>query len=218
MPTFYIGHRPVLRGRNGNVVNTYTGKVGVYSNWDLMNTSGVLQGAPDNDHVPGEGRSPHGLAWSRWFRGLDTPGKELKDSGILHPDIYSGRYPIYEFRGLTGAKVFPVGFGHVPGAGPSVDYRDLGYDYLGVGTKKSRPLRTVSLGHLERYPGTDPNAPASFGAFEPYLYKGATKQPLDSATMGHVAYAVRTDPVNETDHYGFEHTREWFGVPSSKAL
>src|SRR5712671_1831177 len=111
MATFYVGYKNVLKGRSGEVVNTFTGKVGVYSNWDLMNPSHVLDGAPDNDHVPGEGRSPHGLTWSRWFRGLDTPGKELKDSGIQHPDIYQGRYPIYEFAGLAGAGVFKGTYG-----------------------------------------------------------------------------------------------------------
>lgn len=48
MPTFYVGYRNVLKGRNSNdAVNPYTGQRAIYSNYSIFNTSHVLDGAPD---------------------------------------------------------------------------------------------------------------------------------------------------------------------------
>ena len=79
MATFYVGPRPVLRGVNTNdMVNPYTSMTGeakgkgTYSYYPLYNTSHVLTGAPDNNHVPGTGYAPGDVFMSQIFRGVPS--------------------------------------------------------------------------------------------------------------------------------------------------
>ena len=56
MATYYVGPRPVIKGRDTvNMVNPYKGTAGTYSYYPLFATSHALDGAPDNNHVPGTG-------------------------------------------------------------------------------------------------------------------------------------------------------------------
>lgn len=94
MTVFYTGYRFVLRGqKESNWVNTYTGKVGVYSNWSLMSNQHLLDGAPNTHHVPGTGRHPGDVFMSRRFLGLDT--KSPMDGSGLGPRLYYGPLPRY---------------------------------------------------------------------------------------------------------------------------
>lgn len=245
MATFYQGYRNVLKGRS-EARNTYTGKLGVYSNWELMNPSHVLDGAPDHNRVPGSGPYGEGdVTMSRWFLGLDVPFKKssLVSPGIKHPDIYSGRYPVYQWFGVPSAQSFRVGFGHLPLAGPMAEYAEWS-NYIYVGLPIGKALPTATLGHVERFPNytsastlgpfnSNPGRSSSFGAFEPYINKGVYDKksaPLALHT-GHIEYgpSVVADlmpsdygrippPRTTVVHYGFEHVMEWFGVPSAEAL
>jgi len=77
MATFYVGPRPVLKGRStAEMVNPYTtmtGKskgTGTYSFYPLYSTSHVLDGAPDNHYVPGTGQHPGNRFFHRYLLDL----------------------------------------------------------------------------------------------------------------------------------------------------
>lgn len=94
MTVFYTGYRYVQRGQSdSDWVNTYTGKVGVYSNWSLMTKKHLLDGAPNLNHTPGTGYSPGDVFMSRRFRGLDTQSP-MSGAG-LGPRLYYGPLPRY---------------------------------------------------------------------------------------------------------------------------
>lgn len=263
MATFYTGYaHPVLKGRTDSV-NTYTGKLGVYSNWDLMNPNHVLDGAPDVNRVPGSGPYGEGdVTMSRWFLGLDVPMRKstLRNAGILHPDVYSGRWITELFRGVPSSNIWTGGaqglipFGHPPLLGRMADYAEFS-NYIFYGLPIEQALSTNTLGHAERYPNyatgsrlgadrSNPGQASSFGAFEPYIYKGVIpinafpngherrfSDPLGPQTPGHPEwpssleadvmpsdYGKIPPPRPTVERYGFEHVQEWFGVPSAKAL
>ncbi len=89
MTLFYTGYRPILRGQSdSDWVNTYTGKLGFYSNWSLMSTEHLLEGAPEANHVPGTGYFPGDVFMSRRFLGLDT--KNAMDGSGAGPRVYYG--------------------------------------------------------------------------------------------------------------------------------
>lgn len=234
MPTFYIGPRPVLKGRNSRVVNPYTGKVGEYSNWDLFNTSHVLDGAPDYNYIPGAGLYPHGVQFSRWFRGLDLPQQSPMyrpgDGARLDPFYF--RQAPYQWKGVpAGQALAGAGFGHAEGAGVLSEYAVNQINYRFLGVPSSQPLAGAGLGHQVRY-WRDPAVASGFGASRFFEYQGvpaAKSHPMQNP--GHVRYApsvVTADPMpgdygqvpaqTPNKHYGFEHVQEWFGVPSAKAL
>lgn len=233
MPTFYIGHRPVLKGRNANVVNPYTGKVGEYSNWDIFNTSHVLDGAPDYNNVPGSGLYPHSLQLSRWFLGLDTPQQSpmyTPGDGPRLDSFYFRQQP-YQWKGVpAGQALGGAGFGHAEGAGVLSEYAVNQINYRFLGVPSAQPLADAGLGHSIRYFG-DPTVASGFGANRFFEYQGVPSTKSHALTNpGHPEYApsvaadwVPTDygqvpPTRTNQHYGFEHVQEWFGVPSAKAL
>lgn len=236
MATFYVGKRPVLKGRNANDPNTYTGKVGVYSNWDLMNTSHVFDGAPDNYHVPGTGYSPHGYQLSRMFTGHSDQNLEnsLMSPGLgTRQDPYYFRQGPYLWKGVTAGNVFPVGFGHKLDSTRPYAYW-TNYFYSGVPADQIFPVG-VNWGHGQEAYGSHY---AFMGPIKPYEYHGVLtykSAPMNdtvfNARTGHKVYdpSVVADAVASdygkipaaratVEHYGFEHTQEWFGVPSAKAL
>ncbi|HJS83570.1 MAG TPA: hypothetical protein VJ742_12125 [Nitrososphaera sp.] len=205
MATFYRGPRPVLQGRNSNdAVHTWKNKVGNYSNWSVFNTSNVLDGAPDENHVPGEGRHPHGVQMSRRYRGLDTDSP-MNDAGSGTRLSYHRTHP-WEYKGLDSTRAM---------ADPGHEQRTGVYTYSRWsttnqyhGVPSANPL--LNSGHLKR--GVDAEGTAnSYGSFDPHIHKGIIPPPL-SDTSG-------TRPEAGTAGvYGHEHTTEWFGVPSAKAL
>lgn len=205
MATFYRGYRPVLKGRSAaDEINPYTGKVAVYSNWSIFNPSHVLDGAPDEDHVPGTGYHPHDVSLSRQFLGLDP--KSPMDGAGGGARLSYGRFHPLEFKGLPGAAVFGPGYGHTERHNAFTYSLYSNFIFDGVPSADA----FANTGHVIRYIGA-PGAPNSFGYFNPYVYKGTTPPAL--------ANAGRVEPAPDTPGvYGHQHVEEWFGVPSARAL
>jgi hypothetical protein len=233
MATFYIGKRPVLKGRNGEVVNTYTKKNGVYSNWDLMNTSHVLDGAPDRNVAPGGGLYPHGIQLSRTFTGQSdqTAANSLKNPGMgTRLDPYYFRQKPDLWKGVPSGNAFPGNWGHLLGQGKEAEYA-VWTNFFFAGVPSAQVLKEPGVGHKIQAYGTHY---AFFGPTKPYEFRGVVtrkSEPLLSANVGHpewrpslVADKMPSDygqiPAARAtvEHYGFEHPLEWFGVPSAKAL
>ena len=213
MSTFYVGARPVLRGRDSDeysnpfVANTLSGTakpaVGKYSNYFLYGP-GLLGGAPDNDHTIGTGYHPHGLQFSRWYRGLDT--KFPMDGAGDGARLTYHRTKMHEYKGLTASGALATAsLGHLPNRGlyNFEHYDNFTFDGVTSAEQLSDP------GHLRR--AVDAAGTAnSFGSFDPHVYKGITSVPLSGATQ--------TVPTDYDHEYGKNRVNEWRGVPSSKAL
>ena len=273
MTTFYVGLRPVLKGRS-DTANTYTGLIGRYSNWDLMYSSHVLDGAPDKNHVPGVPQTSGGgegdVVLSAMFNGtlhfvypLAGAKNAVAPSSVRY---FYGNFPSYEYHGLQ--TNYSGQNGAVDGHRPLVNtssYGHLGYspilaldangnpvdmgtespyrewDYYYHGLTNNQGLKSSTLGHIVRFTApsvgqqglADLGQPwdvgqqaATFGSFQPYIYKGVAKAfggvgagsgEEEFIKFGHV-YAAANSVGTTHDVYGDEHTREWFGVPSASAL
>lgn len=199
MAVYFQGFKPVLKGKNSNdAVHTWKGTVGTYSNWDLFNTSHVLDGAPNTNHVPGEGREPHGLQLSRWFNGLRD--KWPMDGAGSGARIDGMRYRPLEYKGSESQKVFGTAFGHQDRVTSYSYYSNYVFDGIGVEVLDD-------VGHVRRATSTA----FSFGAFDPYINKGISTTPLNDS--GHAF-----PETDDNTYYGFEKVNEWKGVPSAKAL
>lgn len=207
MSTFYVGSRPVLRGRStvdflfpekANTLGGADHSFGVYSNYSLF-APGVLAGAPDNNHTPGDGAYPHGYALSRRFEGIDTKSP-LDDPGS-GARLSWGRYHPFEYKGLDASRAFASGFGREFSYTGDYHYSNLIDDGVGASIMDSP-------GHAER---TDQSgAPATFGAFHPHENKGVTTQPLEGST--------ETYPEGVDGTYGRARINEWQGVASARVL
>jgi len=275
MTTYYVGLRDtVLKGRS-DTPNTYTGLLGKYSNWDLMYTSHVLDGAPDKNHVPGVPQDSGGgegdVQLSAMFAGtlyfvypLAGAYNAVAPASVSY---FYGAFPDYQYWGLITNYSGEDGtvFGHRPivstttwghlaysplesldqngnpvGLGPSAPYREWDYYYHGL--PNTQAFNTARVGHVAHFTtsetgdvqGTagigeswDTYTPAaSFGSFQPYLYKGVNAAfgngpggsgEEEFVTYGHI-YEAANSVGTATDFYGDEHTREWFGVPAAAAL
>jgi hypothetical protein len=208
MATFYVGPRPVLKGRSSaDMVNPYTtmsGKVrgtGTYSFYPLYSTSHVLDGAPDNHFAPGTGQFPGNRFLSQLFNGSTLYVHPLSGVFPNGKATYDGaRFRPLEFKGLTGAAAFPAGFGHADRAS---DYSYNNYIFDGVTSSNV----FANTGHGPRTEAQ--GAPSSFGVFRPEEPQGVT-----SAKVFTDGYGL----PNTTTDYGREKVQEWYGVPSAKAL
>lgn len=205
MAVFYTGTRPVTKGRNINdSAHPYKG-VGVYSNWALHNTSHVLDGAPNNNHVPGEGYHPHDIALTRRYRGLETHGTQVEElrspGGGTRLDYH--RWHPNENKAAGNNLAFRFGYGHIP---RTVDYsRWDAYD------DTYRQRRLNDPGHAIRYNG-DEGVVEGMGAYAPHINKGVTETPLDDTSQTYPAAGVYDN------EYGRNKINEWRGATSSKAL
>lgn len=200
MATYYRGHRPILQPRSANVTHLWSGKTGEYSNWDTMNENQLLEGMPDNDHVPGEGRHPHGITLTRRFRGLDT--QSPMDEPGLGPDT--------SYLGLTQWP-YPVPAGDAlgdAGHGP----RELYYSrHTNLEPHQGVPSADMTLvgGHEIRL---QEDAPTGGGATAPFINKGVGEAAEPVGDPG------RDPHPGEENIYGHFQLHEWKGTPSSKAL
>jgi len=210
MATFYVGPRPVLRGRStSDMVNPYTtmsGRVrgtGVYSNYSLYSSSQVLSGAPDNDHVPGTGRHPGNVLLSQLQTG-STLYVGTTPLGGTFPDgtaTYDGaRFRPFTFRGIDGAKALDGG--HVQRSLYYGLYSNYKFD--GVASAEVMPS---GYGHTSRTEVQ--GAPSSFGVFRPNDTHGVSSSAIFTSGYGQ---------LNETGDYGRNKVKEHKGVASSKAL
>jgi hypothetical protein len=201
MATFYVGPRPVLKGRNtSEMVNPYKGTAGTYSYYPLFSTSHVLDGAPDNHFAPGTGQFPGNRFLSQVFNGTTLYVHPL--SGTFADGVgYEGaRFQPKQYKGLAGAAVFSSGYGH---ADRTSDYSYNNYIFDGVTSANI----FANTGHAARTEAD--GAPASFGVFRPNEVHGVTSAAVFTADYGQ---------ANVTGDYGREKVQEWYGVPSAKAL
>jgi hypothetical protein len=211
MATFYVGKRPVLKGLNTNeMVNPYTtmtGKVkgtGTYSHYPLYSTSHVLDGAPDNNHIPGTGYHPGNVFLSQLFNGTTLYIHPLSGTFPDGKATYDGaRFRPMEFKGLVGAKAFPSSFGHEEREN---EYKVRQYTFKGVTSSKV----LVDVGHAPRT--EEEGAPSTFGLFRPDDLHGVASAKVFTEGYGQAI------PVGYDNEYGKNKIQEWRGTPSSKAL
>lgn len=207
MATFYVGPRPVLKGRSSaemiNPYTTLTGKskgTGTYSFYPLYSTSHVLDGAPDNHNIPGSGRHPGNRFLSQIFVGTTLYIHPLSGTFADGSGYDGARYKPLEYKGLSGAKAFPSEFGH---ADRVSDYSYNNNIFDGVTSAQI----FANTGHAQR---TDAEgAPNSFGFFQPAIHNGVSSTKVFAAGYGQ---------ANTTSDYGREKVQEWYGVPSARAL
>lgn len=202
MAVFYVGPRPVLKGRNANNdIHPWKGKVAVYSNWSIFNKDHVLDGAPNTDHTIGTGYSPHGLKLSRLYRGLENAEQPIKNAGG-GTRLTGFRTNPWTHKGLAGNKVLTSSFGHI--------VRENDYNiFIWSNDHKIVPLKDATLGHVSRSIGATGTA-NSFGAFNPWVFKGLVKAiPI---TFGQAV------PAGNQTSYGHNRILEWTGVLGAKAI
>jgi len=210
MATFYVGPRPVLKGRStANMVNPYTtmtGKAkstGTYSFYPLYSTSHVLDGAPDNHHVPGSGEHPGNRFLSQIFNGTTLYVHPLSGTFPNGSATYDGaRFRPLEYKGLSGAAAFPSTFGHAYNRANDYALYD---NYIFDGVTSANIF--ANTGHARRTEAQ--GAPATFGYFIPTEFQGVTSTKVFTSGYGQ---------ANVTGDYGREKVQEWYGVPSAKAL
>lgn len=212
MATFYVGTRPVLKGRSsGEMVNPYTsmtGKAkgtGTYSFYPLYSTSHVLDGAPDNHHIPGTGYFPGDVFLSQVFLGTVTYIHPL--SGEFRDGYGFGRFNPDLFKGLTGAKAFPSSFGHEEREN---EYKLRQYRFKGVTSTETLSDAVTTLGHAPRTEAE--GAPSSFGYFRPDEVHGVASAVVFTSGYGQAV------PAGYDNAYGRNRIQEWRGTPSSRAL
>jgi len=165
MATFYVGKRPVLKGLNVNeMVNPYTtmtGKqkgTGTYSFYPLYSSSHVLDGAPDNHHVPGTGYHPGDVFLSQLFTGSTLYIHPLSGTFRNGAQYVGSRFRPLTFKGLSGSQAFPSGFGH------ELRYNEYRYNNnIFDGVPSTNVF--VNTGHAPRTEAE--GAPNSFGLFRP---------------------------------------------------
>ena len=204
MPTFYVGPRPVLKGRNSNFTNTDRGEVGKYSNWELHNPSHVLDGFPDRRVQPGEGNYPHGTQMSRWFLGKHqiTPMRNPGDGARQDPKYF--RQKPLEYKGLPSTQALAgPHFGHAHGINGAYARFSNWSGHKGVASANA----TLVGGHPQRAYGA---GAANMGPTAPMTFRGVNTPESRPMKNPGRTYA--------DGRYGFENPKEWVGVPAAKAL
>lgn len=210
MAVFYTGYRNVTKGRNSNDnVNPWNGRSENYSNYSIFNTSHVLEGMPNEDHVPGTGRHPHGLKLSRIYRGLEDRTQPLDDPG-MGPRQEGARYRPLENKAAGNNLVFKAGYGHdidTPVRENGDIYSYSNYKHDGI----TQPYLSGDYGHTVRAIDTDGTA-NTFGRFNPNLTSDRHVGPQPMEDPGD------TLPEGYDNEYGHNKVLEWRGVTSAKAL
>jgi hypothetical protein len=204
MATAYVGPRPVLKGRtSANMVHPYKNRVGTYSFWVNWSPDQVLDGAPDNNHVPGTGRHPGNVFLSQVFRGTSLYIHPLSGSFADGAGYDGARFRPNEYKGLTGAKAFPANFGHADRVS-EYSYNNNIFD----GVTSSNIM--ANTGHARRTEAQ--GAASSFGFFIPAEFKGVTSTTVFTSGYG------QSIPEGYDNEYGRNRVKEFRGVPSAKAL
>lgn len=182
--------------------------VGRYSNYQLNSTVQLLQDAPLQNVVPGEGNEPHDVQMSRWFIGTgQTNIQPLSNPGgdeDVRPSYYE--FHFLEWKGVPSAAIINGGdYGHLP-------FREWiytwysNYLYDGVGSQNNR---LKNAGHYPRMLGAEGTA-ATFGRTDPWDFQSKSISeagPLEDAGIN--SY--------DTEDTHFDPKR-WRGVPSAQAL
>jgi hypothetical protein len=195
MATFYVGPRPVLKGRSSSgMVNPYKGTAGKYSFYPLFADSRVLDGAPDNNHVPGTGSHPGNVLLSQIFNGTSLYVHPLSGT-FKNGAAYEGaRFRPHTYRGALG--VFTSGYGHVD---RSTNY-SLYSNYVFDGVTSANVFAS-GYGHVERE--------TSYSLYGNDMFDGVPSAEIFKSGYGQ---------PNTTSEYGRNKVGEYKGVPSAKAL
>lgn len=206
----YTGSRPILPGRTTRQINPVTGAVekSEYSNFELESDISALDGAPNKNHVPGEGYFPSDIAMERRFDGSDPAGPmdPMDDAGEgprQDPNYFHTNPDL--FNGVPSADVTDNA-GHLL---RSTDY-SVYSNYIFDGVPSAETLE-VNVGHVER-DQDDPGVPTGGGATDPFEFQGVAASKV-MANPGRVEPAAETPGV-----YGHEHVMEYRGVPSARVL
>lgn len=195
MATFYVGPRPVLRGRStADMVNPYKGTAGTYSFYPLF-APGLLTGAPDNHHVPGTGYHPGNVLLSQIFNGSTLYIHPLSGEFADGAGYDGARFKPKEYKGVLGA--FTSGYGH---ASDKTRPYSLYSNYIFDGVTAANVFAN-GYGHAERT--TD------YSLYNNYIFDGVASAEIFTSGYG--------QPNTETE-YGRNKVQEWAGVPSARAL
>lgn len=202
MATFYVGPRPVLRGRNVNsFIHSTKNKVGTYSYWELQDQGAkLLAGAPDNEYVLGTRKHARILEYIYSGKPHVAPMARLGGNSSGSARQAYNRFRPLEYKGLTATAALGN-----PGHAPRTLYYSEYNNYLFDGPPCCDSL--ANPGHARRFN-------ASYGgAFNPYVFNGTPSSLAMSGTIGQALPATAM-----TSNYGHNKVNEWRGVPSSKAL
>ena len=204
MATFYVGRRPVLKGRNSNeMVNSFKGTAGTYSFYPLF-AKGLLDGAPDNHYEPGTGNHPGNRFLSQIFNGSTLYVHPLSGTFPDGKATYDGaRFRPNEYKGLAGAQAFSSGYGHA--ADRENDYA-LYSNYFFDGVASAEVFAS-GYGHGPRTEAQ--GAAASFGLFRPTEFIGVASAQIFTSGYGQ---------ANTSSDYGRNKVREYKGLEATKAL
>jgi hypothetical protein len=170
----------------------------------LYNTSHVLDGAPNEDHVPGTGYHPGDYYLSSVMLGnfvdfktpLTDPGDGAELEWYTLSSILLGR------RGQDGQHAFGgADFGH--------EVRDSDYSHGYLIRAALYPQFLQDAGHELRDLDAEGTA-NTYGRHNPHINKGVT--PVFGDELGHAI------PDGYDNEYGHNKPNEWKGLPSSRAL
>lgn len=196
MATYYVGPRPVLKGRTTADMIGPKGVVGTYSYYPLKGGSHVLDGAPDNDHVPGTGNHPGNVLLSQLFNGSTLYAGTTPLAGTFPngTTTFGGmRFRPSEYKGLIAARALDGG--HVK---RTTDY-SLYSNYIFDGVTSAEVF--ANLGHAERT--------TEYSTYNNYFFDGVASAEVMPAGYGQ---------ANTASEYGRNKVGEYKGVPSAKAL
>ena len=195
MATFYVGPRPVLRGRNTNdMVNPFKGTSGTYSYYPLF-AKGVLDGGPDNHHTPGTGYHPGNVFLSQVFNGTTLYVHPLSGTFADGAGYDGARFRPKEFKGISG--ILSGAYGH---ASDKTRPYALYSNYIFDGVAAANAF-VSGYGHAKRV--TD------YSLYSNYLFDGVTSADVFPAGYGQ---------ANTASEYGRNKVKEWAGVASARAL
>jgi len=187
-----VGPRPVLKGRTTAGMVGPKGVVGTYSYYPNYSTSSVLDGAPDNHHVPGSGRYPGNLFLSQIFTGSELYIHPL--SGTFQNGI-GQRFSPGLNRSVDSSKAFTVGFGHAKRVTDYSVYSNYIFD--GVASADA----TANAGHAKRT--------TAYSLYNNDIFDGVASAVVMPSGYGQ---------ANTTSEYGRNKVGEYNGVASAKAL
>lgn len=197
MATYYVGPRPVLKGRTtAGMVNSFRGTAGTYSYYPLFSTSHVLDEGPDNNHVPGTGMRPGNVLLSQLFNGstLYSASTPLAGDFADGTTTFGGmRFRPSEYKGLSASQA--LSGGHEK---RTTDY-SLYSNYIFDGVTSAEVF--ANIGHGQRT--TD------YSLYDNYTFDGVISAEVMSAGYGQ---------ANTASEYGRNKVGEYKGVPSAKAL
>ena len=193
MATYYVGPRPVLKGRNTtDMVNPFKGTAGTYSFYPLF-APGLLTGSPDNHHVPGTGNHPGNVLLSQIFNGTALYIHPLSGAFANGASYDGARFKPHTYKGVSG--VFTAGYGH---ADRQTDYGLYSnYEFDGVTSAEV----FANIGHAART--TD------YSLYDNYTFDGVASAEVMPAGYGQ---------ANTASEYGRNKVGEYKGVPSAKVL